>query len=467
MNRAPTSQNDPAGGSYVVPLRRPSDALVARLALIDAAETKLDLQYYVWASDVVGYLLLDRLIAAADRGISVRLLVDDLKFRRRSHSVASLGRHPKIEVRLFNPWRRRSSAAAQGFEFLRRFSRLDHRMHNKLLVADDKQAIFGGRNIAAEHFGLGDKFNLVDDDVLLSGPEVPGLSSVFEEYWNSPTSMSGAALDESVGDDDLAATRDFVEHQFRKRMPALSTVLDQESNWAKKAASVAIHIEADALDIVADRPDFSRGARPTQAIDLLHRAINSAERDLVAVTAFFVPNEVDVDWYRSLVDRGVRIRILTNSLASNMGTISNSWLTKERLPIVEAGVELYELRTDAAAKPEWEIPPRVASYLGLHAKMYAIDRERLFLGSVNIDPRSKRINTEIGALIHNSELAGLAADTIERLMTPQNAWRVDVGSDGRLQWRSDRGTLRRQPARNSGQRLANAAFELLPIRPYL
>jgi putative cardiolipin synthase len=134
---------------------------------------------------------------------------------------------------------------------------------------------------------------------------------------------------------------------------------------------------------------------------------------------------------------------------------------------VQAGVELYELRTDAADKPEWEIPPRVARYLGLHAKLYAIDRERLFLGSVNIDPRSKRVNTEVGALIHNSELAGRTADAIERFMTPINAWKVEIGPDDRLRWHSNKGTLRRQPARNGGQRLADALFGLLPIHPYI
>jgi putative cardiolipin synthase len=340
-------------------------------------------------------------------------------------------------------------------------------MHNKLLVADDKHAIFGGRNIAAEHFGLGDKFNLVDDDVLLSGSEVPGLSTVFEEYWNSPTSMPGAELNEKVGDHDLAATRDFIAHELNTRMPALSGVLNEESAWPQRAASMTIPLQTDALDIVADSPGFSHGDRPTQVIEMLHRAVNAAERDLVVITAFFVPDEIDVDWYRSLVDRGVRIRLLTNSLASNMGTISNSWLTKVRLPLVKAGVELYELRTDATAKPDWEIPPRVARYLGLHAKMYAIDQERVFLGSLNLDPRSKKINTEIGALINNPALAGEIADAIERLMTPQNAWSVEIGPNDQLEWRSDRGTLRRQPARNGGQRLADAVFGLAPIRPYI
>jgi putative cardiolipin synthase len=461
------NQGDAVSTTEVVPLRRPLDALVARLALIDAAEVRLDLQYYLWDSDAVGYLLLDRLIAAADRGVPVRLLVDDLKLRRRTHSIASLCCHPNIEIRVFNPWRRRSSAAAQGLEFIRRFSTLDHRMHNKLLIADDRKAIFGGRNIAGEHFGLGEKFNLVDDDLLLVGPEVAGLSSAFETYWESPVSISGIALSKPVGDEDLSATRGLVARELQKRQPTVSTVLAEQDGWTHKAASMAVSLEADALEIVADAPSFSRGASPTQVIETLHRAINRAEQELVAITPFFVPDEIDVDWYRTLIDRGIRIRILTNSLASNMGTISNSGLKKKRFAMVQAGVELYELRTDASVKPDWEIPPQVARYLGLHAKLYAIDRARLFVGSVNIDPRSKRVNTEVAALIHSPELSEHTADAIESFMTPRNAWKVEIGPDDRLRWHSDAGTLQRQPARNGGQRLADAVLGLLPIHPYI
>jgi putative cardiolipin synthase len=135
--------------------------------------------------------------------------------------------------------------------------------------------------------------------------------------------------------------------------------------------------------------------------------------------------------------------------------------------VVKAGVELHELRTDAAAKSEWETPPQVARYLGLHAKLYAVDRESVFLGSVNLDPRSKFVNTEMGVLIHNTELAEVTADAISRLMTPDNAWQVEIGPDDRLQWRNDTETLSRQPARGAGQRLADSFFGLLPIRDYI
>ena len=453
--------------SRIVPLRRPSDGLVARLDLIDGAERTLDLQYYMWDSDAVGYLLLSRLIAAADRGITVRLLVDDLKLRSRTRRIASLCLHPNMEVSVFNPFTKRSNAATQGLEFVRRFARLNQRMHNKLLVADNTRAIFGGRNIAAEHFGLDEKFNLVDYDLLLTGAEVSDLALVFETYWRSPSSVSGAALNQSVSEADLAAVRSLVAEELERGTPILATVLGEQRAWDHRMDSISIPLNEDTFSVVSDTPEVSQDAQPAQVIESLQAAVDSAQRDLVVVVPFFVPAENDVEWYRRIIDRGVRIRILTNSLASNQGTISNSGLNKQRYAVVKAGVELHELRTDAAAKSEWETPPQVARYLGLHAKLYAIDREMIFMGSVNLDPRSKLVNTEMGVLIENPELAEVAADAIVRLMTPDNAWQVEIGPDNRLRWRNDMETLRRQPARNMGQRLADAIYGLLPIGDYI
>jgi putative cardiolipin synthase len=437
------------------------------LALIDAAERTLELQYYLWDSDAVGYLLLGRLIAAADRGVSVRLLVDDLKLRSRTRSIASLCLHPNLEIRVFNPFDKRSNAAAQGVEFVRRFARLDQRMHNKLLVADNERAIFGGRNIAAEHFGLGERFNLVDYDLLLSGAEASDLSQVFETYWENSSSVPGAALDGSVSEADLAAMRALIAEEVEKGTATLATVLADESAWDGRVGSISIPLAKDTFSVVSDTPEVSPDTQPAQVIEALRTAVGAAERDLVVVTPFFVPTETDVEWYQRIVDRGVRVRILTNSLASNQGTISNSGLNKQRLAVVKAGVELHELRTDAAAKSEWETPPQVARYLGLHAKLYAIDRESVFLGSVNLDPRSKFVNTEMGVLVDNAELAEVTAEAIIRLMTPDNAWQVEIGPDDRLQWRNDTETLSRQPARGAGQRLADSFFGLLPIRDYI
>jgi putative cardiolipin synthase len=340
-------------------------------------------------------------------------------------------------------------------------------MHNKLLVADDQRAIFGGRNIAAEHFGLGTMFNLVDYDLQLTGTEASDLSRAFDTYWDNPASVAGSALDQAVSDVDLIAVRDLVAAELEKWTMTLSSVSAGRDTWDRQVDSKAIAVSEGAVSVVSDAPGVSQDTQPTQVIAALRRAGNSAERDLVIVTPFFVPNEIDVGWYEGLVDRGVRIRILTNSLASNQGTISNSGLNRQRLAVVKAGVELHELRTDAGAKSEWETSPQIASYLGLHAKLYAIDGKRVFVGSVNLDPRSKFINTEIGVLIESTELTERTVDVFARLMTTENAWRVEIGADNRLQWRNDTETSRRQPARSAGQRLADTLLALLPIRDYI
>jgi putative cardiolipin synthase len=226
------------------------------------------------------------LIGAADRGVFVRLLVDDLKFRRRTRSIAALCLHPNMEVRVFNPFSERSNAATQGLEFIRRFARLDQRMHNKLLVADDELAIFGGRNIAAEHFGLDEEFNLVDYDVLLSGVEVAGLAHVFSTYWESLSSVSGTALGESVSEADRAATQALVAREVHNRIPILTTVLADEGAWDDRVRSISFALDEGALSVVFDAPAVSQDAHPCQIAESLRRAVGSADRDLVVVTPF-------------------------------------------------------------------------------------------------------------------------------------------------------------------------------------
>lgn len=451
----------------MTPLRRPSDGLVARWALIDEAQRSLDLQYYLWASDSAGYLLLQRLIAAADRGVRVRMIIDDLKFRRRTRSVASLCLHPNVEIRLFNPWRMRSSMVSESLEFAIRFGRLDQRMHNKLLIADAERTIFGGRNIAETHFGLDPVLNVVDFDLLVEGADVTDLAAVFQAYWESPAAVSGTAFAHSVTEADLRTTRDSVTAELRKREGTLSTVRAEMDSWEERLRSMKRPLREHAMRVVCDVPDPSPGRQRTQVLEGLRELVRSAREEIVVATPFFVPSGPDVEWYRQLVDQGVRVRVLTNSLASNPGTISNSGLKKQRAALVRAGVELHELRVDAATKPEWETSPRAGRYLGLHAKLYVVDREQMFVGSINLDPRSKFINTEMGVLLTDADLARETADAIARFMEGENSWRVVAGSGERVTWRSDVETLHRQPARNLAQRVADWVLGLLPIRQYI
>lgn len=461
------SEADPAAPSIVVPLRSPANALIARLTLISGAQRSLDLQYYLWDSDAVGYLYLSRLLEAADRGVAVRLLVDDLKLRSRTRAIASLCLHPSVEIKLFNPFRSRSNVVAEGIEFIRRFAKLDERMHNKLFVADGERAVLGGRNIAAEHFGLSGNYNFIDFDIELQGPDVASLSGVFESYWQNPICLSGTQIDPSVTEADLAATRSMIDHEYHTNEPLLAETLAGEDVWAANAASMAREVRPGAITVASDLPGAEGENEPIQVHEALRAAASRAQEDVIMVTPFFVPSQAYVDLYQETVDRGVRMRILTNSLASNPGTISNSGLNRQRRAVVEAGVELHELRTDAAVKPEWDVPPVVSKYLALHAKLYIIDRRVAFIGSLNLDPRSKYLNTEMGVLIDEADLAADAAEAILPLLDPENSWRVDVGTDGELLWTAGATTLDRQPARGRGQRTIDWVFSHLPIENYI
>ena len=451
----------------MIPLQSPSDGLAARLAMMAGATNTLDLQYYQWESDTVGLLLLTKLIDAADRGVSVRLLVDDLKLRKRTRSMARLSQHPCIEIKAFNPWSWRASRFTEAVEFITSFGRLDRRMHNKMMIADNSSAIIGGRNIANPHFGLSDQFNLVDFDLLLSGVASDRLSDVFEAYWTSEPAKPARTLLPRATESHLGPAVQSIRMRWADQAKRIPSDLADTTAPPVRILAGAIPVAEGAITITHDTPGNSTHGPGTQVLRSLRQALDTAREEVVVVTPFFVPREVAIDTYRKASNSGVRIKILTNSLASNSGTISNSGLDHARREVIEAGLDLHELRSHAADKAAWELPRRPNAYLGLHAKLYTIDRSRIVLGSVNLDPRSKFINTELAMTIESDQLAGRAADEIERLMAPANSWHVTLDERDRLTWTSDEGRTTTQPARSTAQRIADRAFSALPIAKYI
>jgi putative cardiolipin synthase len=268
-----------------------------------------------------------------------------------------------------------------------------------------------------------------------------------------------------VSESDLSATLDLVNEQMSQCESELSHVLEGAGDF-ERVMSAMKSLDDQAISIAFDIPSEAHDPQPA-ALAALREVVAGAKSDLVVATPFFVPADIDVAWYRGLVDRGVRIRILTNSLASNPGTVSNSWLNKTRAAMVEGGVEIYELQPDSVAKPAWEVSPHVGRYLGLHMKLFVIDDERVFLGSLNLDPRSKFINTEMVVTLDDVDLARQASELVLGLTSPDSAWRVEAGLDGELRWVGDGESLTRQPARSSGQRIADRILSLLPVREYI
>jgi cardiolipin synthase C len=454
-------------------LQRNEDALVWRLALIDTARHSLDLQYYVWFGDRVGQILLARVIAAADRGVRVRLLVDDLNTMLRTMSTvemrdalhAALDRHPNIEVRVFNGWHGRSllERVAEGAT---EFERLNRRMHNKQLVADNRAAIVGGRNIGDEYFGFNPDFNFHDLDVLAVGPVARDASDVFDRYWNSGWAgrlprPSGAAM--RLSEPVEAAARAIADMHPDPHAQAL---LEGRTSREPEVRQLAATLRPGRGRVQADPPARDEGTvnRMPEAFRALMR---SARSEVLIVNAYVIPDEAFMADLQELSARGVTIRVLTNSLSSHDVPAVNSHYEGYRPAILATGTTLHELRADPAIQATLvDTSPVRGRFTGLHVKAMVVDRERAFVGSMNLDPRSEIFNSEMAVIVDSAPLARELAAAMERDMSGANSWHVRIDADGTMRWRSDAGELTRQPARNVWQRIENLFFKLFPPTLY-
>jgi cardiolipin synthase C len=464
------AQGEAASGFRL--LRTNQEALVWRLALIDSARHSLDLQYYVWFGDKVGQLTMARVIAAADRGVRVRLLFDDLNtllhdmshVELRDAALTRIDRHPHIEIRVFNAWRQRA-LVGRVFEGVADFQRLNRRMHNKQMVADNRAAIIGGRNIGDEYFGLHPAFNFLDLDVLGVGPVARDASAVFDRYWNSDwvrrlprqTDSDLAAAPSPAEADALAA----LEGDARAR-----GVLAGQRSWQAEIEGLAASLYAGRSQVHTDSPS-NAGGRSNHMPEAFRALLLSARREVLITNAYVIPDAAFIDDLRSLTARGVTVRLLTNSLASHDVPAVNSHYEPWRQPLLEAGVRLHELRPDAAlAREAVHMPPVQGRFIGLHTKAMVIDRRHSFVGSMNLDPRSEVLNAEMGVLIDSPPLADALAAVMEHDMQAAHSWRVERDAQQQLRWRSDAGVLSLQPARNPWQRAENLFFKLFPPSLY-
>lgn len=421
------------------PLRSGVDALLARLVLAEAAERSLDVQYYIWHDDLTGRHFANALLRAADRGVRVRILIDDLGVKANDQILLALDGHSNIEIRLFNPV---ASRTFRGLSMLTDFSRINRRMHNKAFIADNQAAILGGRNIGDEYFGADSEVAFGDLDVLLIGPGVDDTSRSFDHFWNAPVSIPVSAL--------LAANDDTsVLGALRAKLAAF--VADQRDSPYVRNASAEL---ADKL--ASGRDGFSWGkahllyddpAKISRATDdteghLLPQFANIGSRvhkDLLIVSPYFIPGEAGVAWLKKLVDRGVRVTVLTNSLAATDVGAVHAGYSRYRMALLESGVRLHELKPDAIehARASGEKRRISSSSASLHAKTFVFDRRAVFIGSLNLDPRSVRLNTEIGVVCESPPLAGELASSIEQNLD-KIAWRlervVDTSGNARIAW---------------------------------
>jgi putative cardiolipin synthase len=452
------------GDSGYLLVDRSDEALHWRLALIDSATQSLDVQYYLWKGDAAGGLLARRLIQAADRGVRVRMLVDDFLITGDGSDAAGIAQHPMINIRLYNPWMNRGNRiVSRSFEWLSRPD-LNSRMHNKVLLADNQVAIAGGRNVANEYFGLNSEKNFRDLDVVTVGPVVRDLSLAFDDYWTDDWTYPIQALVKSHPQaDELDELRERVLEIYDEERDILTSFTLAPRNWKSELEAMSDGMTFGPGLAVADDPNETRGGTPDQVFMSLGMLVEGIQEELVIVSAYFVPGERLVEYFAELRDQGIRVIVLTNSLASNNHAIANSQYKKMRRALVESGVELYEMRHDARLIDEVDTPPVQSRSLVLHSKAVMVDRKRAYIGGLNLSPRGILHNTENGMLIEDAEFAEQLASMLAKDISPDNSWRVGLDENDRLYWESGTGRVYRQPAQSGWQRAADWFFGLFPL----
>ena len=458
-------KDEDSGISGFFMLLRNDEALRWRLALADLAEETLDIQVFIWKGDASSDLLLDRVIKAADRGVRVRILVDDIHLIGADRSVAALNQHPQIEVRLFNPSTGRSgSRVLYGIEFLGNVKQLNQRMHNKLIVADNRFSIVGGRNIGNEYFGLNPKHNFIDFDVLAVGPIAPEVSASFDLFWNSREAYPGEALLQNFkGQDLITELREEIQQVLAENEALLVEFQTHQQAWKNHLQDLSGALFTGTAKVIYDEPLVGEDTPPVQLIESVGELAADARHEILVSTPYFIPDEPFYNDVPTLIARGVEVVILTNSLGSTNHPIVHSAYKKHRKKVVEIGVTLYEMRHDAAAREEFDTPPVHSEAFGLHAKVIIVDRRFVYVGSLNLDPRSIYLNTEFGLIIESPEFAVALAEELEAALAPENSWQVLLDDKNRLVWKSGDTVIQKEPARTSWQRFQSGFFGLFDL----
>ena len=438
-------------------LENNTEALNWRLALIDEARYSLDIQYYLWYGDDSGRLVMKRVLDAAGRGVRVRLIADGILLVGKGENLAALETHPNVELRVFNPLeqnRLRSKKKKQ--QTLERFN---YRMHNKIIVADNRITILGGRNLGNDYFGLNLTYNFLDLDVLGVGPVARLMSGIFDHFWNSKWVVPGYAYAVDPPK-DLLQKNEIAMNQFLEQSEVLQQFPLERQTWTDRLASLGTQLHPGISSKIYDKledEDISHDMTTE-----LPEFTKDTQKEILVNIAYLIPDDEMMTRARNLVEKGVKFRVITNSLASQDVPAVNSHYGPMRKPILETGIDLYELRPDAEIKAEVDTAPVASGFVGLHAKAAVVDRSRVFIGSFNLDPRSRDLNTEMGILIDSPELGEELAQKIEYLMQPENSWRVQLDEDDKVIWVSYDGTLTRQPAQSFWQRVQDAFFKIFP-----
>ncbi len=419
------------------PLNRGMDAFVARMLVVAEAERSLDLQYYMWHGDTSGALLANEVLKAARRGVRVRLLLDDLQVQGLDRFLGTLNTHPNIEVRLYNPFGYRGS---RSIGFLGDLQRLNHRMHNKSLTADNAVTIVGGRNIGNEYFNATAHTTFADLDVIAIGPVVQDVSSMFDQYWNSEVAipLSAVVAKDSLSSEGVAQSHRNFEEQIDHELASDYVQALRDSRVGEGLRFKRMEYYWGDAKLIYDDPGkiyYDQISAETHLVPKLRPMFHGARQEIQIVSPYFVPGDKLVAYLLRQVERGIRVRILTNSLAANDVGLVHAGYMRYRHALLEGGVELYEYKPGFVASQKssdsgsrWS----GSSSASLHAKTMGADGERIFVGSFNLDPRSVALNTEMGVIIENTGLGGMLERGFQSVVSA-HAYQVKL-VEGELRW---------------------------------
>jgi len=470
---APYVATKPEAQSGFYPLNNGIEALASRLLMAARAEKSIDVQYYLIKNDIVGRTFIYSLLQAADRGVRIRLLIDDMFTKGYDVGLAALDSHPNFEIRIFNPFHRGSAGKFRSV--VSGFGRVNRRMHNKSFTVDNQVTLIGGRNIADEYFGAREDAKFGDLDVAAVGPIVQEVSDMFDTYWNHETALPVAAFVEELEDPDTTLTD----------LQASLAEAPHEAERSKYADAVRgrilqfVESEEDVFEwapyqLVVDSPDKGIKAK-TKAGEVelittpLIESLRSAKEELVLVSPYFVPLKEGVNGLSKLQARGVNVTVITNSLAANNQFMVHGGYAPSRKPLLTAGVKIYEARPDAEVSGT-EFVNASGAKATLHTKSFIVDRSHVFIGSFNFDPRSANLNTELGVIIHDPDLAELYSEIVENSLRRQT-YEVFLNEKGKVRWRGYEGDQEviydKEPDTTWGQRFSAGFVRILPIKSQL
>ncbi len=466
------------------------DAFAARALSARQAGRSLDLMYYIWHDDLTGRLLGREAWRAAERGVRVRILLDDINAAGKDLPLLALDAHPKIEVRLYNPFRNRDGIGRLK-EMAQRFFSLNHRMHNKAWIADGRMAVVGGRNIGIEYFNASHASNFHDLDLVLFGPAVKQASAIFDAYWNSAAAVPVAALNHEPPRRQLQALVQRVREEAdgaaaRKYLARV----EASPNVRAYAARTLQPIWSDRIAVVSDPPLKRDADRSALLVERIERDLRGAQRKALLISPYFVPGESGTDALVALAQRGVFTAVVTNSLAANDVAAVHGGYSRYRIPLLEGGVRLYEIRAQAGAETAprdgeagTDEPLRTRAMPGsgstagsssgasLHTKAYVVDDARGFIGSFNMDPRSANLNTEMGVFFDDPGIAAALRAEYLHLAGPQLSYWVYRNDDGALRWLDRAATpprvLDHEPDAGLSRRAQAMLFRWLPVESQL